>query len=156
MEFGRILPAEKPLVLSLLERCGLPTADVDSDLLTYFVGARDEGKLVGVIGVQPFGHVGLLRSLAVDPTERGRGIGGRLCDEAESLAHAGDIAELYLLTNEAAEFFLKHGFEIWPRDQLPAPVQGCAQFRSLCPASATAMRKRVPSPTEGASFKSSP
>jgi amino-acid N-acetyltransferase len=141
MEFGRIWPDEHPQVLQLLAECGLPTADVDQAMVRNFIGARSHGTLAGVIGLEPLGPIGLLRSLAVAPAHRGGGIGSRLCDEAESLARAQGVAHLYLLTTTAADWFGARGYARLDRAALPDAIQQSEQFRSLCPATAVAMHK---------------
>jgi len=144
VEMGRIEPEELAAVIGLLKGCGLPTEDIDAQLLRQFIGARHGPVLVGTIAVQPLDTLGLLRSLAVAPQARGRGIGARLCLEAESLARAGGLRTLYLLTSDASGFFGSRGYVCCARDAVPGEVRQTEQFRSLCPASAQVMRKDVP------------
>jgi amino-acid N-acetyltransferase len=144
MEFGPISPEEHAQALQLLARCGLPDADVSQALVRTFVGARSRGVLAGVIGLEPLDHIALLRSLAVAPEHRGEGIGARLCDEAEALARSRGISQLYLLTTTAADWFAARGYAPVERDALPDAIRASQQFRSLCPATAVAMRKYLP------------
>ena len=141
---GRIEPEELAAVIGLLQRCGLPTGDVHADLLRHFIGARQGAVLAGTIAVQPLDAIGLLRSLAVAPEARGHGIGARLCLEAESLARAGGLRTLYLLTSDASRFFEARGYVSCAREAVPEEVRQTEQFRSLCPASAAVMRKDMP------------
>ena len=64
-------------VASLLGANELPTADVEQHLET-FVLAKLHGDLVGVVGVEIYGEVGLLRSLCVGESHRGKGMGRAL------------------------------------------------------------------------------
>jgi amino-acid N-acetyltransferase len=144
MQFGGMSEENLTQVRALLDVCALPASDLDADALHYFIGAWAGEDLVGVVGLQPLDHTALLRSLAVAPDHRGEGIGSRLCDEAESLARAGGLTELYLLTTTAADYFGARGFRACPRTALPASVQDTAQFRELCPASSVAMHKHLP------------
>jgi amino-acid N-acetyltransferase len=148
MQFGRVSASEHQEVLRLLARCGLPTEDVDVELLRYFIQARGTAGLAGVVGIQPLDHAALdhaalLRSLAVAPDQRGLGVGSRLCDEAEALARAGELSDLYLLTTTAADWFAARGYTRVERDALPDAIRETSQFRQLCPASAVAMHKRL-------------
>jgi amino-acid N-acetyltransferase len=143
MLYGGVEAAALGQVRNLLDRCGLPGSDLDADALRYFIGAWSEDNLVGVIGLQPLDHAALLRSCAVAPEHRGEGIGSRLCDEAESLARAGSLTDLYLLTIDATDYFAARGFQPCARSALPAAVQQTAQYRELCPATAVAMHKRI-------------
>ena len=52
-------------------------------------------------------------------------------------------ATAYLLTTTAAEYFRRRGYTDVPREAVPAIVAGHAQFRSLCPASAKCLEKRL-------------
>jgi amino-acid N-acetyltransferase len=153
MQFGRVSPSEHQEVLDLLARCGLPTEDVDLELLRHFIRARGAAGFAGVVGIEPLdhaaldhaalGHAALLRSLAVAPDQRGLGVGSRLCDEAESLARAGEFSDLYLLTTTAADWFAARGYARVERDALPDAVRETREFRQFCPASAVAMHKRL-------------
>jgi amino-acid N-acetyltransferase len=129
-------------ILSLLERSALPTADVH-EARPDFVLASDGAVLIGVGGLQRFGKVALLRSLAVDPAWRKIGVGGTIVRRLEALARDQSIAEIVLLTQTAKAFFLQHGYREISRDQAPAAVQESAEFRTLCGASATCMQKSL-------------
>jgi amino-acid N-acetyltransferase len=135
--------ADLPAVVALLEGCGLPTGDVTEAMLASFCIAEADGRVVGTAGLEAFGAVGLLRSLAVAEARRGAGLAARLVDwcEAEARRHGAETA--YLLTTTAAEYFRKRGYADVPREAVPAAVGGHAQFRSLCPASATCLRKEM-------------
>jgi amino-acid N-acetyltransferase len=137
-------PTDLEHIQALLAVCALPTQDLTPALLAGFLVAAEGGTVVGCVGLERLRDGALLRSLAVEPAHRGRGIAERLCDEAEELALAAGVGALYLLTTTAAEYFEARGFERVPRESLPASVQATAQFRDLCPATAVAMRKRLP------------
>jgi amino-acid N-acetyltransferase len=143
MLFGGVAEDNLQQVRDLLAACALPSSDLDAGALHYFIGAWAGERLVGVVGLQPLDHGALLRSLAVAPEHRGDGIGSRLCDEAESLARAGGMSELYLLTTQAADYFAARGFGACARSEVPAAVQETAQFRELCPTSAVVMHKHL-------------
>lgn len=51
-----------------------------------------------------------LASLYVLPEHRGRGHGSRLIEAAVELAKRNEIASLYVFTESAEKFFLRHGF----------------------------------------------
>src|SRR5690606_13505311 len=103
--------------------------------------AEADGQVVGAVGMELFGDAALLRSLVVDAAGRGTGVGGALVEAIEQRAVASGAVTLSLLTQTAEPFFAHRGWTAVPRDALPAGVQRSAEFRSLCPASATAMTK---------------
>ena len=55
--------------------------------------ATERGALVGVVGLERYETNGLLRSLAVDPQHRSRGLGARLVDAIESETRARGVPE---------------------------------------------------------------
>jgi amino-acid N-acetyltransferase len=96
-----------------------------------------------VAGLERFGPVGLLRSLAVSTGARGRGLGRALVSAIEDEARSSGIADLYLLTTTADEFFSRLGYVRIARDETPVAIASTAQFSALCPSSAVVMRKSM-------------
>lgn len=132
-----------PAIVTLLDACGLPTGDLGEAVLTSFCVAETDGRIVGVAGLEAFGPVGLLRSLAVAEDRRGGGLAARLVDWCEAEARRQGVATVYLLTTTAADYFRKRGYADVARDAVPAAVAGHAQFCSLCPASTKCLGKRL-------------
>ncbi|MFZ5503505.1 MAG: arsenic resistance N-acetyltransferase ArsN2 [Pseudomonadota bacterium] len=128
-------------VEALLTEAQLPVADLASSRSLKLLGIRDGGHLLGVVGVEVYGSVGLLRSLAVEPSHRKSGLGFSLVSNAETWAAEQGVEILYLLTTTAAQFFARRGYEAVPRSEAPAAIAATAQFSDLCPASSTFMRK---------------
>lgn len=130
-------------VMALLERCQLPVADLASSPTLQLFGAFDSESLIGVIGLELYPPVALLRSLAVAPEHRGSGSGQALVDFAEEQASAQGIDSLYLLTTTAAQFFTRLGYRQASRSDAPDSIQATAQFSGLCPSSSAFMMKRL-------------
>ena len=130
-------------VRQLLSACGLPASDISSSGSLLFFGCRIDAELAGVIGLEVYGPVALLRSLAVSPARRNHGMGGSLVAFAETQAVSLGIESLYLLTTNADAYFLKLGYTPVSREAVPLPIKTSAQFSGLCPASASCMRKRL-------------
>lgn len=128
-------------VEALLTEAQLPVSDLSGSLSLNLLGMRESGRLVGVVGVEVYGAVGMLRSLAVASSRRNAGLGVSLVSNAEAWAAERGVKTLYLLTTTAAEFFAKLGYEAIPRSEAPAAIAATAQFSDLCPASSTFMRK---------------
>ena len=130
-----------PDVTELLEQCGLPVSDLSASTSLHFFGHRLGSQLVGVVGLECYGAVALLRSLGVAPTHRMSGLGQTLVLFAEGYAFSHNISSVFLLTTTAAAFFTKLDYVPVSRDTAPAPIQATTQFSSLCPSSATFMVK---------------
>jgi amino-acid N-acetyltransferase len=129
-------------IRSLLAGTNLPTADITETRAPWFIVAAEGDLLIGTVAVEPCGSFGLLRSLAVRPQARGRGIGRRLVAATEANATRAGLRGLYLLTAWAGRFFEGLGYDELERWELPEPVRLTAEFRSLCPKTAIAMMKR--------------
>lgn len=130
-------------ILALLRSADLPVADIEPGLLVNFVLARDGEHIAGVGGLEIHGRSGLLRSLAVAPAHRGRGLGEALVHAIEARARLLGIESLTLLTTAAAPFFARLGYRTIDRRSAPEAVRGTAEFSRLCPASATCLSKEV-------------
>lgn len=126
----------------LLERGGLPLEGLEEHLATTIV-AKDRGRVIGCAGLEVYDTAALLRSVAVEPAHRGEGVGVALTAAAIELARQHRVATLYLLTETAAGFFPRFGFEPTTRDAVPPDVQQSVEFAKLCPASAAVMVLRM-------------
>ena len=136
-------PSDEAGIKGLLAVCELPHEDLTTAHLEHFWVLRDGPRLVGVVGLEMLGDIGLLRSLAVPDAYRGQGIGARLTEKAEDYARAQGIRALYLLTSTAPDYFAKHGYRRTDRDAAPGALQEIAEFKSLCPDSAVCMVKEL-------------
>jgi N-acetylglutamate synthase-like GNAT family acetyltransferase len=137
--------SDAPAVEALLAASHLPLDGV-REALGCFVVAHDEGRLVGVAGIEDCGVRGehaLLRSVAVDPAWRSRGLGRSLVSRAIALAESRGAKALYLLTTTAESYFPSFGFARTSRDAVPDDVRATAEFQGACPASATVMVREV-------------
>ena len=135
-EFAK--PKDLAAVASLLELCKLPANDLEAH---DFIIAVNENRVVGCVGIELEGP--LLRSLAVDPESRGKGIANGLCSRLLQHAERQGIQQIYLLTDSADRFFEKIGFQKVARDDAPEWIRKHKQFTTLCPSSAVVMFRRV-------------
>lgn len=128
-------------LLALLVAVDLPHEGVE-EYLDGFIVARDaEGRLVGGIGLERHGGVGLLRSAAVAPDARGTGLGLRLTSELLAAARAEGVEEVVLLTTTAKDFFArKFSFEVRGRDAYEASLARSPEWNLPHCSSAVLMR----------------
>lgn len=133
---------DAPAIRALLQENGLPTADL-LDARPEFAVACEGNRIVGVGGLERFGEIALLRSIAVVPDRRGSGIGRAIVEHLERRARDCGVAEIVLLTQTANGFFERRAYGPIERRLAPAAVQATEEFRSLCPASAVCMFKRL-------------
>jgi amino-acid N-acetyltransferase len=135
--------ADGPAIVQLLGSCGLPPDGLLDHMRTAIVARGDNG-VVGSAALEVYADGALLRSLAVDATLRGTGLGLRLTEAALDLARTLNVPAVYLLTNTAPGFFPKFGFERIERTHVPDGVRSSIEFRTVCCASAVTMRKSLP------------
>ena len=136
-------PDDWDAVQSLLLASELPVDDLGPQKLDGFLIAEDDNAMVGLIGLEVLGTVGLLRSLVVEKSARRSGLGGKLVGALESAAQTAGIAELWLLTIDAERFFQRHDFEIIDRAAAPGEIRNSDEFSTLCPGTAWLMRKSL-------------
>jgi amino-acid N-acetyltransferase len=135
---------DEPAILHLLEHSDLPVSDLWLEKLKHFLVAQDErGTIVGAVGLEPYHEVGLLRSLVVEPRWRGNNIGRDLTSALEAYSRDLGLKKLYLLTTTAERFFVKQGYEVIERTNLPDSITSTLEFRSICPVSAVCLTKDI-------------
>jgi N-acetylglutamate synthase-like GNAT family acetyltransferase len=129
--------------LDLLRRSGLADTDVAERWGHYFVVHEDDGRVVGVAGLEVHGDDGLLRSVAVNTDYRRQGLGASLVEAALSRAARLELRSVYLLTTDARNYFSRLGFTECPREQAPPAIRESWEFTTGCPAPAALMRRGV-------------
>ncbi len=140
IEFKKTLPEKKSEVLTLLTLANLPTLDIGENVELFSL--ETNGNIIGTAGLEVIGNIGLLRSVSVLESQKGKGYGRLITENLEEYAKTQNIKELYLLTTTAKEFFEKKcNYEVIERINVPTEIQNSQQFASVCPSSAVVMRK---------------
>jgi N-acetylglutamate synthase-like GNAT family acetyltransferase len=133
------------IVRQLLDEAGLPLADLGPDRLEHFLIAErlgaEQSETLGIIGLQRFDEVGLLRSLVVSKSHRKSGLGRRLVAALEASAYSAGVKDLWLLTIDAEAYFDGLGYKLMSRDSAPDSIRKTDEFSDLCPDGAYLMRK---------------
>ena len=131
----------------LLDQAGLPVADLCPEQLEDFLVAErfltGRAETLGIIGLQRFNQVGLLRSLVVSQEDRKSGLGKRLVSAIEASACCRGVNDLWLLTIDAERFFEGLGYKMMSRDSAPDSIRNTEEFSGLCPDGAYLMRKML-------------
>lgn len=93
-------------------------ADLYAQLRDYFVYRDDAGPIIGVAALHIcWAGLGEIRSVAVAPAYRGRGLGARLVKTCLEEARVLGLSEIFLLTL-APDFFKTFGFHVVSREEL--------------------------------------
>jgi amino-acid N-acetyltransferase len=131
-------------VEQLLLVVDLPIAGLRDQFPHAYVVARDEaGRVWAVAGLEHYGDVGLLRSVAVDPLFRNAGIGRALVSDRLACAHGFQLSAVYLLTTTASDYFTRLGFRPAIRAAVPADLAVSAEFAGACPDTAICLAWRA-------------
>lgn len=134
---------DKKDIRSLLSACELPTLYVHRHLKSFMVAKADK-KIIGVVGIEVYGRMGLFRSLCVDQRFRGHGIAKILNKKLLEYARMWKIERLYLFTFHAEKFASKLGFRKIKNSQIPKIIRSTWQFRkSREYASVICMMKKI-------------
>jgi len=77
-----------------------------------FWGYEAEGRLIGVMGVQPVEDVDLIRHAYVRPDSQRRGIGARLLCPLRDASARPMLVGTWAAAGWAIDFYRRHGFEL--------------------------------------------
>jgi N-acetylglutamate synthase-like GNAT family acetyltransferase len=138
LEISKASIGDLPLVLALIRQCELLETGVAEAIDGFFV-AHSAGMLVGCAGLEVHAEFGLLRSVAVGPSQRKAGLGTKLVEGVADAARAQGLRELLLLTTTAPTFFERRGFSAVLRSSVPAQIAESWEFRVGCPQTARVM-----------------
>ena len=126
-------------VVALLERCRLPAADV-VDIIENFHVALCDGHIVGCAAAEHHEESILIRSVAVEPEYRERGIASRLVEALLMRARGREARDAYLLSAVAPAYFARWGFSLIPAEEAPPEVKASSAFQRAIQTSALCMR----------------
>jgi GNAT superfamily N-acetyltransferase len=84
-----------------------------ADGVVFWV-AEEEGRLLGVMGMQDKGSVALVRHAYVAPVEQRKGVGTKLLRHVESLTDKPILIGTWADASWAIEFYRRNGFSVVP------------------------------------------
>jgi N-acetylglutamate synthase-like GNAT family acetyltransferase len=82
-----------------------------------FWGYKEEGKIIGVMGIQPKGDVTLIRHAYVQTIQRNKGIGGKLLRHLLGITDMPVLIGTWADASWAIEFYQRHGFHLLPMQE---------------------------------------
>lgn len=142
IEFKTATNSELEEILRILKINNLPTLDIVSSSVILYTGKLN-GVIVGVIGIEKYQSIALLRSLGVDDGFKKLKIGSSLVVNLFNHSNMDEITDIYLLTETAEGFFRKFDFQQIERSRVPEIIMNTSEFREICPTSATVMYKNI-------------
>ena len=135
-------PADLGAIEALLTRNELPLDGV-RDALPEFMVATAGDDIVGVAGLEICCDNALLRSVAVAPDWRSRGVGRDLVNRVIANAESRGIHGLYLLTTTAEQYFPSFGFALIDRPDAPPDIRATDEYSFACSKTARVMKKTL-------------
>jgi N-acetylglutamate synthase-like GNAT family acetyltransferase len=115
----------------------------------HFIVQEENRRVISCLSLESYGaDLAEIRSIAVDPGKRGRGLGARLIASALAEARRRGIARVFAVTH-APEFFERQGFAAGARQSLSEKIERdcrtCSQQRTckLVAVIATVIPERV-------------
>ena len=135
--------ADRDVALALLRGANLPSEGVEDRFPDGYIVAESGGGVIAVAGLEPYGAFGLLRSMAVSPEWRRRGIGKALTERLLALGRTMGLEAVYLLTTTAQAYFTGKDFGRIDREDVPPEIRASVEFASACPASAICMCRKL-------------
>lgn len=128
-----------PQIIALLERCRLSSAGIVSVIESFFVALLG-GRIIGCAAAEPHGEVTLIRSVAVDPLFRNRGIASLLVEATLMRARGMEARYVFLFSSRAPAFFCRWGFSLYPSKNVPTALRASPAFNIAKEISALCMR----------------
>lgn len=126
------------IVSRLLREHQLPADDCLAHLAHFFI-LEIENCIIGIGGLEVHGQLGLVRSIVILEGFRSKGMGKYLLHLITRHAYKQGVQTVFLLTEDAQEYFSRSGFVVADRATAPEAIKQTRQFKSLCPASAVLM-----------------
>lgn len=139
-----IVPASQnsfSAAIDLLKKNNLPTEDINAGTQLFVVEEND--RVLATVAVEYDYHDALLRSLSVSQEKRNSGIGKQLVDFIEDYVKKQGVETVFLLTTTAADFFLKRGYTIIDRSNIPEFIKNTKEYSVICASSSTLMKKQL-------------
>ena len=142
MRIERASAADVPAVEALLRDAGLPL-DGAVDALALGIVGREGDRVVAAAAVERYADAGLLRSVVVAADRRGAGLGQSIVTAAEDLARDDGVRDLFLVTETAADWFPRLGYEVIDRPTAEAAVGASVELTTVCKDTGVTMRRRL-------------
>lgn len=130
MRLRRARPDEQARVLAVLEGCSMYTTSVTLEGGRYWLAEdEDTPDPLGCIGLESGAGCSLIRSAAVLPPARGRGLGRRLAGAALDCARERGDRAVYLFSDGAGAFWSRLGFEAVDTAEIAQALPNTPQVR---------------------------
>ncbi len=132
---------ERDGLKAALAGAGLPVDDIaEPDRLFWRFETLNDVP-VGFGGLEVHGKHALVRSVVTLPPLRKRGIGRAIIAALETEAELHGCEEIFVLTTGPTDYFVRLGYALCDRAQMPDEICRTQEFAALAAASASPMVK---------------
>ena len=110
----------------------MPAEELASEITdgVIFWVAEEEGRVLGVMGIQDKGEVALVRHAYVDPGVQRKGVGTRLLRHVQGLTAKPVLIGTWAAASWAIDFYRRNGFDVVPVECLIEPIDDSVRFGS--------------------------
>lgn len=129
-------------IIKLLKNNNLPTVDIPDSSIQLYIGSYND-ETIGIIGIEIYEKIGLLRSLAVQDSFKKLNVGTKLINKLFDQKKQNNIKDVYLLTETAEDYFTKFNFDKVDRSNIPDIIMETSEYKDICPNSAVVMHKNL-------------
>ncbi|MEK4566501.1 hypothetical protein MKX54_17665 [Alkalihalobacillus sp. FSL R5-0424] len=113
----------------LLARAGLHEDDARNITSFFLVAETIDNEIVGIIGLEPAGEYGLLRSLVLETDYFTPAKGMGFLEAALAYGRKLELKEVYLLTRQAGVFFEQLQFRQMKLEHVPDEIKRLSHFK---------------------------
>ena len=135
-------PSDIEQIKSILQVNDLPVVGVAQHWQNFLV-ADKQNCILGALGTHYDGKKALLRSFVVIGSQRNSGIGKALLQRMLLEMQRRGIKEVFLLTETAANYFIREGFTEICRAEIPQILLEESGLGQACPCSSQCLKRQL-------------
>ncbi|MCG3218128.1 MAG: GNAT family N-acetyltransferase [Candidatus Heimdallarchaeota archaeon] len=126
----------------LLIKHDLPVDGIEDNFDNFLVLiSNNTGEILGLVGIEKYDQIGLLRSLVIEKGFQGLGLGKKMLIAIEKYAKELGLISLFLFTDTAEKFFEKHNYSKLSIENADERLKQSVEF-TIC-SSAILMKKSL-------------
>ncbi|WP_119343786.1 GNAT family N-acetyltransferase [Facilibium subflavum] len=141
MKISVLNKSHQTAIQQLLADVNFFNADIFFSPEQRFFGFWHQQKLIGVIGVEIIDNYAIVRSLAVTPKYRGKGLAQLLLQQADAYLYYAGIKYVYAFTHYAANYLACYGYTQTLLERVPAEILAHRYTKSVITSEAIVMKK---------------
>jgi amino-acid N-acetyltransferase len=114
----------------LIAAAHLPSLFIE-EYLDGFIAAQQGDEVIACGGIEIYDDCGVIRSVVVDESGRGLGLGGRLAELLMEKGRNAGVTDLFLFTADALPFWQHYGFVEVTLDAWKDPPRASWQYQFI-------------------------